>query len=135
MRAVFIYFVSLILFTLTGYGSANACVVKSNIQHPAAQAVSKLQLPVFAQDNQSSPIVKHAASAEKEEDFIIAENEDDDCTFSKKETLQAKCIIALTYAAVLGLLDSGEVKIQLPHYKYLSYTSSPKYILQRDLRI
>lgn len=82
------------------------------------------------------PLVKHNHLSEKKDDFISIENEEEseDFNYSRKQIIPVKYTLELYSSAILFLLQDT-TKNRLPLCRYLSYTSSPKYILQRVLRI
>lgn len=79
-------------------------------------------------------LIKSNVILEKTDNFISAEDEDDNFSVARKYTLLIKYFIALVYAAFL-ISFYKSLKSRLPFCSRLSYIATHKYLLQRVLRL
>jgi hypothetical protein len=132
MKALVLSALLMVFCMFTGSKFSYANINKSSITTATQKLVNALHKPAR---NQSLALTfhKHSRLNDSREDFISIED-DDDIVLARKLAVPIKYILLPDYSSSVHVVYSFQ-KSRLPFCKHFSYTSSPKYIFQRVLRI
>jgi hypothetical protein len=137
MKAAAVFLLCLFCLLLGGSKPAQATGHDTLRSYSPMQHVEKPgQTSPFSMRLASLPVRNHSISDKKETLTIDFDDDDfqEDFVFNRKYVLQLSYFVVLASLSLLSGLFAV-VKNRLPFCAHFSYTSSPKYILQRVLRL
>ncbi|RVU00125.1 hypothetical protein EOD41_14290 [Mucilaginibacter limnophilus] len=134
MRAGVIFILSLCFLLLRGYNYTYARVHHDKLSYSPAPDVTRTQ-KVTPVDISKATTVKKSSKLNTDKDFIFnIEDDDDNFVFARKYVLLANWVSILSCIFLLSIRPE-HLKERLPFGRYLSGNSSPKYIVQRVIRL
>jgi hypothetical protein len=134
MRVAIVFFLSLCFFTFVNNFQANAETRRNTGGQILISHIEKIQQTANRNFDVDLPAFRKNTLTETNDEIVIAVDEDEDFVFNKKNILPPRYFLVL-HSTSISFYPYSYSKKRLAFCNYLSYNSSPKYILQRVLRI